>query len=74
MDKSSYYIITGVCLLLYLVMYFTGTISNNWLFGAALLLGETVVLLRRRYLGLPLYPFKPKSIAKDFRERFITGK
>mgnify|MGYP006292325849 FL=1 len=70
MSRKLYHIILCVLTLGCLALYITGNLGNNWLFFGALVLGEVVVLLRRRYLGLPLYPFTPKEFARDFRERF----
>jgi hypothetical protein len=72
MSRKLYFGILIVLTLSYLIVEFFRLIDSVYSLTMLLVLAEITVLVRRKSLGLPLYPLTPKQFKKDFTKRFFN--
>ena len=71
MRLKIYIPLVEVNLIFFLVLeYLTENKYDALLLLVFMIVGEIIVLFRRRYLGLPLYPFSFRKLGDDFKKRF----
>jgi hypothetical protein len=71
MNRKIYFTSLAVITAIYLTVELLDLVSSVYSLTAFMIVGEIIVLIRRKHLGLPAFPILPRQFKKDFRGRFF---